>query len=63
MIILSDSHSWNGRELWNLRRWMAVAMTTFTLTALTHKIEDPNKLSEIVSNRNFGIGSDGLYCY
>mgnify|MGYP005958690213 CR=1 FL=1 len=24
------------------------------------KIEDPNKLSEIVSNRHFGIGSDGL---
>lgn len=25
-----------------------------------NKIENPNKLSEIVSNRNFGIGSDGL---
>lgn len=25
-----------------------------------NKIENPNKLSEFVSNRNFGIGSDGL---
>lgn len=25
-----------------------------------NKIENPNKVSEIVSNRNFGIGSDGL---
>jgi diaminopimelate epimerase len=25
-----------------------------------NKIENPNELSEIVSNRNFGIGSDGL---
>lgn len=25
-----------------------------------NKIEDPNKLSEFVSNRNFGIGSDGM---
>lgn len=25
-----------------------------------NKVENPNKVSEIVSNRNFGIGSDGL---
>ena len=30
------------------------------INGFTNKIENPNKLSEIVSNRNFGIGSDGL---
>ncbi len=30
------------------------------VNGFTNKIENPNKLSEIVSNRNFGIGSDGL---
>lgn len=25
-----------------------------------YKIDDPNRLAEIVSNRNFGVGSDGL---
>lgn len=30
------------------------------INGFTNKIENPNKLSEIMSNRNFGIGSDGL---
>lgn len=30
------------------------------VNGFTNKIENPNKLSEFVSNRNFGIGSDGL---
>lgn len=30
------------------------------VNGFTNNIENPNKLSEFVSNRNFGIGSDGL---
>lgn len=30
------------------------------VNGFTNKIKNPNKLSELVSNRNFGIGSDGL---
>ncbi len=30
------------------------------VNGFTNKIENPNKLAEFVSNRNFGIGSDGL---
>lgn len=30
------------------------------INGFTNQIKNPNKLSEIVSNRNFGIGSDGL---
>lgn len=30
------------------------------INGFEYQIEDPNKLSEFVSNRNFGIGSDGL---
>ncbi|MCI9617174.1 MAG: diaminopimelate epimerase [Eubacterium sp.] len=30
------------------------------VNGFTNKIENPNKVSEFVSNRNFGIGSDGL---
>ncbi len=30
------------------------------VNGFTYKIKNPNKVSEFVSNRNFGIGSDGL---